>query len=161
MKIIAFAAVALLAVTPPAVLGKTNCTFDQAGVAAQLSAKAGRVKGAKKISPTEFKWDEPFGRTVSIGYGGCMDLGAEVSVSNSGHSGKPLNQSDLLRAVARYWSSATAKGLASALAGSQGTGHVEGKARVVEFGPSVSEAFPAGFTVSIAPDHVSVSWQEL
>ena len=161
MKIIVCAATALVAAMPFLALAKDQCDFDQAAVAQQLSTKAQKVPGSKRISSTEFLWAEASGRTVRISYGGCVDLGVEVSMSKPAGLGAPLGQDDLVRAVARYWSANDAKFLAEALAGGQGEVQANGEIRVIEFGRDASDAFPFGFTVSLAPNHVWVSWQEL
>lgn len=161
MKIMACAATALLAATPFLALAKDQCDFDQATVAKLLSEKAHSVPGSKKISPSKFLWTEASGRTVQISYGGCVHLGAEVSISKPAGSAAPLNQDDLIHAVAQYWSASDARSLAEALADGRGNTQVDGKVQVIEFGPDVSDAFPLGFTVSLAPNHVAMSWQEL
>lgn len=161
MKIIVCAATAILASMPFPATATDQCDFDQAVVARQLSAKAQKVPGSKRISSSRFLWTEAYGRTVQIAYGGCADLGAEVSVSMPVGSGAPLNQDDLVRAVARYWSATDAKSLEEALVGGRGDIRADGKVRVMEYGQEVSDAFPFGFTVSLAPDHVEVSWQAL
>lgn len=161
MKIIVRAVTALVAAMPFLALAADQCDFDQAAVAQHLATKAQKVPGSKRISSTELLWAEASGRTVQISYGGCVDLGVEVSISKPAGLGAPLSQNDLVRAVARYWSTTDAELLAGALAGGRGNVQANGKARVIEFGRDVSDAFPFGFTVSLAPDHVWVSWQEL
>jgi hypothetical protein len=161
MKIIVCAASVFLFVMPFRALAKDQCDFDLTAVAQQLSAKAQKIPGATQISPSEFLWVEASGRKIQIGYGGCVDLGVEVSVSKPVGSGAPLTQDDLVRAVARYWSATNAKSLGEALAGGRGDVRANGNVRVIEFGPDVSDAFPFGFTVSLSPNHVAASWQEL
>lgn len=161
MKIIVCVATALVAAMPSLALTEDHCDFDQAAVAQQLLTKAHKVPGSKKVSSAEFLWAEDSGRTVQVSYGGCVDLGVEVSISKPAGLGAPLSEDDLIRAVARYWSTTDAEFLAEALAGGRGEVQANGKARVIEFGRDVSDAFPFGFTVSLASNHVWVSWQEL
>lgn len=161
MKIIVCAGIAFVAAMPVLALAEDPCDFDQAAVAQQLSMKAHNVPGSRRISSTELLWAEASGRTVQISYGGCVDLGVEVSISKPAGLGAPLGQDDLVRAVARYWSATDARLLAEALAGGRGEVQANGKVRVIEFGRDDSEAFPLGLTVSLAPNHAWVSWKEL
>jgi hypothetical protein len=161
MKIIACAATALVAAMPFLALAEDRCDFDQAAIAQQLSTKAQKVPGSRIISSTELLWAEASGRTVRISYGGCVDLEVEVAISKPAGPGAPLSQDDLVRAVARYWSTADAKSLAGALAAGHGEVQANGEVRVIEFDRDVSDAFPFGFTVSLAPNHAWVSWKEL
>lgn len=161
MKMFVCAAIVFLSLAPTRAMAQDDCIFDRAGVARQLSAKAKKVVGAKRVSPTEYRWVEPSGRIATIGYGGCVDLGAKVSVSRPVRVGAPLGEHDLIQAVAKYWSAIDAKSLAEALAGSRGEERVEGNVRVADFGPGAGGTFSLGFTVSLSPDHVEVSWQDL
>jgi len=151
----------LLAALPCVAVGQPDCTFDQAAVAAQLAAKAHKVWGAHRVSPTEYRWQEPSGHKVSIGFGGCVDLGAEVSVSRAAGPSEELTANDLIRAVARYWSAADARAFAAALSTQLQRSHLAHEPEQLDFGPGASDAFPSGFTVSLSANRVAVSWQEL
>ena len=160
MKVMVLA-LAILVAWPLSLPAQTDCTFDPAGVAAQLAEKARRIAGARRVSASEFQWVDASGRTITLDYGGCVDLGVKVSVSQAHSEGFALGQADLLHAVARYWSAVDARAMAAVLAGEPRTVHVRGDARIEVFGPGAGGAFPLGLTISLADDDVSVWWQEL
>jgi hypothetical protein len=137
-----------------------GCTFDQQAVAAELQRVASRNPGGRPVSAeTAVAWREPSGTVVKLSYGGCVDLGVELEVTDATETGAALEQS-VLAALGKYWSQPLATALENALREGNVQRTVVGETTTIEISQDPVESFPFEVTIILEPGRASVSWQE-
>jgi len=137
--------------------GDSDCTFDQTGVRAALLEIAARHPGFQRDDAAHAVfWHEPSGRTVTLSYGGCVDLGVDIGIKapDGPHPGPTLDE--LLAAVRNYWSARAADAITTILASGSVHQEQEGDTILIEAG-----RFPHNFEIRLEAREASIGWQEL
>lgn len=142
-------------------LASEDCDFDQAYLAKRMEQIAARVPGGS-AEGGRATWRLPSGEIVRVAYGGCVDLGASVEVTNA--RGVKLSTREaterLLHVVSRFWSERDSRNIAAAFAGGRfSTTRKEEGGWLVE--APANEEFPFGVTLEISDSKASVAWRSL
>ncbi|HEY0505540.1 MAG TPA: hypothetical protein VGD42_18800 [Lysobacter sp.] len=152
----------MFAVGPVLAADGDECTFDQAYLAEARTELAGRHPGGR-IDADGVSWRLDSGDVVTVGHGGCVDLGTVVRIAFAPGSSRTTEEAidRLLTATARYWSAEDARHLAATLS--------QGKfvTRVLDHGAieyqstrDETSRFTFGFTLTVSADVASVSWTD-
>ena len=165
MKITA-SVVCILALTASSgsLLANAGCAFDQAYLARSLEDLAARNPGGLvNLGSNEVSWRLPNGQVVSVGHGGCVDLGTTVKLTFPGNAEPTTKEAVrlLLAAVSRYWSRQDSQNIASILANRKFKAHINAGGVVeIEADQDPDSPFFFGFTITLSGKEAAVSWQE-
>lgn len=150
------------AVFPTQAAGIDDCTFDQAYLAQARDALARRHPGGT-VDADGVSWRLDSGDVVTVGHGGCVDLGTTIRISFAPGSRPTTEQavSRLLAVTARYWSAEDARRIAATLSQRKFVTRVF-EHGAIEYQSTRDEQsrFTFGFTLTVSADEVSVSWTD-
>lgn len=142
-----------------------DCTFDQQALKQRMREVAARHGGGRlNAAGDTATWRLRNGDTVSVGNGGCADLGTSVTLRYGAGRRVPTTDVAIGRitdAIATYWSSAEAAHVADAIRaakskavrGDDGTTVIEGP---LEPGPG----FSFWFELRLSPKQAWIAWQD-
>lgn len=134
-----------------------ECDFDQDQIAKRLRESVQRAPGGKlSADGHSVTWLLPTGETVSVHYGGCAHLGAQVEVSGVTYNEQRAIER-IVEATRTYWSSDTASSVSAALSSGK-LSRRKYDDGAVELSSRNADGF--GYTIRASPKTVSLSWDE-
>ena len=162
MQSLLLGALLVPAANPALAADADDCTFDQAYLA-QARAELARRHPGGRVDADGVSWRLDTGDVVTVGHGGCVDLGTVVRIAFAPGSRRTTEQAidRLLAATARYWSAEDARHIAATLSQRKFVTRVLDHG-AIEYESTRDETsrFAFGFILSVSADAASVSWTD-